>query len=508
MPFANPIRQELVRICGKEWVKDDPITLYAYRSDGLTLYTAPPLGVVYPGNTDELVRVVKLFHREQISFLPRGAGTGLSGGAVPREGSAILEMARFKEIHEVDLINRTITLGPGVVNLRISEHVKPQGYHFVPDPSSQKACTIGGNVSENSGGPHTLKYGVTVNHVLGLEVVLPDGEVVELGGKHHNQPGPDLLGLMIGSEGTFGVVTKIICRLTPNPEKAVTLLGVFDSVRGACDAVSGIIRNGTIPAAMELIDKTVIRAVEAALKPGFPQDAEAVLIVELEDLQDGIEEDAELVERMLQESGAQDVKRAKDEAERARIWRARKESFGAIGQISPSYYVQDGVIPRSKLPEVIDQIEAIGQKYNLTVANVFHAGDGNLHPLILFDYEDEEQVENTHKVGEEILQVCMGYGGTLSGEHGIGLEKRKLMGELYSETDLANMQTLRAFFNPDGRLNPSKIFPTPSRCAEAKHSPQAVPSESSPVGAGHARDLPADELDRSKLVARKSGIAV
>lgn len=508
MPFANPIRQELVRICGKEWVKDDPITLYAYRSDGLTLYTAPPLGVVYPGNTDELVRVVKLFHRELISFLPRGAGTGLSGGAVPREGSAILEMARFKEIHEVDLVNRTITLGPGVVNLRISEHVKPQGYHFVPDPSSQKACTIGGNVSENSGGPHTLKYGVTVNHVLGLEVVLPDGEVVELGGKHHNQPGPDLLGLMIGSEGTFGVVTKIICRLTPNPEKAVTLLGVFDSVRGACDAVSGIIRNGTIPAAMELIDKTVIRAVEAALKPGFPQDAEAVLIVELEDLQDGIEEDAELVERMLQESGAQDVKRAKDEAERARIWRARKESFGAIGQISPSYYVQDGVIPRSKLPEVIDQIEAIGQKYNLTVANVFHAGDGNLHPLILFDYEDEEQVENTHKVGEEILQVCMGYGGTLSGEHGIGLEKRKLMGELYSETDLANMQTLRAFFNPDGRLNPSKIFPTPSRCAEAKHSPQATPSESSPVGAGHARDLPADELDRSKLVARKSGIAV
>jgi len=508
MPFANPIRQELVRICGKEWVKDDPITLYAYRSDGLTLYTAPPLGVVYPGNTDELVRVVKLFHRELISFLPRGAGTGLSGGAVPREGSAILEMARFKEIHEVDLVNRTITLGPGVVNLRISEHVKPQGYHFVPDPSSQKACTIGGNVSENSGGPHTLKYGVTVNHVLGLEVVLPDGEVVELGGKHHNQPGPDLLGLMIGSEGTFGVVTKIMCRLTPNPEKAVTLLGVFDSVRGACDAVSGIIRNGTIPAAMELIDKTVIRAVEAALKPGFPQDAEAVLIVELEDLQDGIEEDAELVERMLQESGAQDVKRAKDEAERARIWRARKESFGAIGQISPSYYVQDGVIPRSKLPEVIDQIEAIGQKYNLTVANVFHAGDGNLHPLILFDYEDEEQVENTHKVGEEILQVCMGYGGTLSGEHGIGLEKRKLMGELYSETDLANMQTLRAFFNPDGRLNPSKIFPTPSRCAEAKHSPQAVPSESSPVGAGHARDLPADELDRSKLVARKSGIAV
>ena len=504
MPFAKPVRQKLDRICGKEWVKDDPITLYAYRSDGLTLYTAPPLGVVYPGSTGELVQVVKLFHREQISFLPRGAGTGLSGGAVPHEGSAIIEMARFKEIHEVDFVNRTITVGPGVVNLRISEHVKPHGYHFVPDPSSQKACTIGGNVSENSGGPHTLKYGVTVNHVLGLELVLPDGELVELGGKHHNLPGPDMLGLLIGSEGTFGIITKIVCRLTPNPEKAVTLLGVFGSVRGACDAVSGIIRNGTIPAAMELIDKTVIRAVEATLKPGFPQDAEAVLIVELEDLEDGIEEDAELVERLLRENGAQDVKRAKDEAERARIWRARKESFGAIGQLSPSYYVQDGVIPRSKLPEVVDQIAAIGQKYNLTVANVFHAGDGNLHPLILFDYEDAEQVENTHKVGEEILQVCMGYGGTLSGEHGIGLEKRKLMGELYSEADLENMQNVRAFFNPDGRLNPAKIFPTPSRCAETKRPTQVV----SPVGAGHARDLPSDELDRAKLVARKSGIVV
>ena len=307
---------------------------------------------------------------------------------------------------------------------------------------------------------------MTVNHVLGLELVLPDGELVEFGGKHHNLPGPDMLGLLIGSEGTFGIITKIVCRLTPNPEKAVTLLGVFDSVRGACDAVSGIIRNGTIPAAMELIDKTVIRAVEAALKPGFPQDAEAVLIVELEDLEDGIGEDAELVELLLRENGAQDVKRAKDEAERTRIWRARKESFGAIGQLSPSYYVQDGVIPRSKLPEVVDQIAAIGQKYNLTVANVFHAGDGNLHPLILFDYEDAEQVENTHKVGEEILKVCIGYGGTLSGEHGIGLEKRKLMGELYSEADLENMQNLRAFFNPDGRLNPAKIFPTPSRCAE------------------------------------------
>lgn len=490
MPFAPSIRQQLDRICGKEWVKDDPITLYAYRSDGLTLYTAPPMGVVYPGSTEELIRVVKLFHAEGITFLPRGAGTGLSGGAVPHEGSAILEMARFKDISDVDLVNRTITLGPGVVNLRISEHVKPHGYHFVPDPSSQKACTIGGNVAENSGGPHTLKYGVTVNHVLGLEMVLPDGELVTLGGKFHNMPGPDLLGLVIGSEGTFGIVTKVICRLTPNPEKAVTLLGVFGSVRGACDAVSAIIRNGTVPAAMELIDKTVIRAVEAALKPGFPQDAEAVLIVELEDLQDGIEVEAGLVEQMLRENGAQSVSRARDDAERARIWRARKESFGAIGQISPSYYVQDGVIPRSKLPEVIGKIEEIGKKYNLIVANVFHAGDGNLHPLILFNYENEEEVENTHHAGEEILRACLGYGGALSGEHGIGLEKRKLMTENYQELDLENMSWVREFFNPEGKLNPGKVLPTPGRCAESKIKTAE------------------GELQGSKLVARKSGIAV
>ncbi len=489
MPFPHALRQQLDQICGKEWVKDDPITLYTYRCDGLTLYTAPPLGVVYPGSTEELVQVVRLFHAEGISFLPRGAGTGLSGGAVPHEGSAIIEMARFKEISEVDWTNRTITLGPGVINLRITEHVKPHGFHFVPDPSSQKACTIGGNVAENSGGPHTLKYGVTVNHVLGLELVLPDGELVTLGGKFHNMPGPDLLGLIIGSEGTFGIVTKVICRLTPNPEKAVTLLGVFSSVRGACDAVSAIIRNGTIPAAMELIDKTVIHAVEAALKPGFPQDAEAVLIVELEDLEDGIEEEARLVEQMLADNGAQSVERARDEAARARIWRARKESFGAIGQLSPSYYVQDGVIPRSKLPEVIDAIEAIGRKHQLIVANVFHAGDGNLHPLILFNYESEEEIERTHQAGEEILQVCLKLGGALSGEHGIGLEKRKLMTDNYQEADLHNMAWVREFFNPDGKLNPGKVLPHPGRCAESK-----IPQPA--------------ELNAPKLVARKSGIAV
>lgn len=491
MAFAPHIREALLRICGDKWVKDDDVTLYTYRSDGLTLYTSMPMGIVYPANTQELVQVVRVLHQEKLTFLARGAGTGLSGGAVPDENTIIIEMARFKEVHDIDYVNRTITVGPGVVNLRISEKVRPNGYHFVPDPSSQKACTIGGNVAENSGGPHTLKYGVTVNHVLGMEMVLPDGELIEVGGDFHNQPGPDLLGLINGSEGTFGIVTKVTCRLTPNPEKAVTLLGVFDSVRGACDAVSAVIRSGTVPAALELIDKTVIYAVEQALKPGFPQDAEAVLIVELEDLIDGIDSEAAKVEQLLLENSAQKVERAKDDAARARIWRARKESFGAIGQISPSYYVQDGVIPRSKLPEVIEQVEAIGKKYNLTVANVFHAGDGNLHPLVLYNYADPDEVERTHHAGEEILRVCLAYGGALSGEHGIGLEKRKLMTDLYSEADLENMTWVRECFNPEGLLNPSKALPTPGRCGESKR----------PV---HI----ADDIAAPKMVARKSGVAV
>ena len=493
MSFESHIRVECVRILGKEWVKDDPITLYTYRCDGLTLYTAPPMGVVFPGTVHELASIVKLLHQHKISFIARGAGTGLSGGAIPQDGSVIIEMARFKEVHEVDLINRTITVGPGVINLRITEHVHSEGYHYAPDPSSQKACSIGGNVAENSGGPHTLKYGVTVNHVLGVEMVLPDGELVTLGGKHLGMPGPDMLGLVTGSEGTFGIITKIICRLTPNPENAVTMLGIYNSVRDACESVSSIIRHGIIPAAMEMLDKITIYAVEKALKPGFPLDAEAVLIVELDGLADGLDAEAEVVEKLLKDSGATTVKRARDEAERAKIWRARKEAFGAIGQISPSYYVQDGVIPRSKLPEVLDEIAEIGKKYGLTVANVFHAGDGNLHPLILYDYENPQEIEKAHLIGEEILSSCIRHGGTLSGEHGIGLEKAEWMSELYSGSSLDNMQNVRAFFNPENLLNPGKIFPQPGRCAESKSG--------TPPKAGAV-------LDKSKLVAAKSGIAV
>ncbi len=493
MSFEKNIRGECVRTLGKEWVKDDEVTLYTYRCDGLTLYTAPPMGVLFPGTVEELAAIVKLLHQHKISFIARGAGTGLSGGAIPQDGSVIIEMARFKEVHEVDMINRTITVGPGVINLRITEHVNADGYHYAPDPSSQKACTIGGNVAENSGGPHTLKYGVTVNHVLGVEMVLADGELVTLGANHFGLPGPDLLGLITGSEGTFGIISKIICRLTPNPEKAVTMLGIYKSVRDACESVSSIIGHGIIPAALEMLDRIMISAVEKALKPGFPLDAEAVLIVELDGLSDGLDAEAEVVEKLLKETGAITVNRARDEVERAKIWRARKEAFGAIGQISPSYYVQDGVIPRSKLPEVLDEISVIGKKHGLTVANVFHAGDGNLHPLILYDYENQQEVEKAHAIGEEILSSCIRHGGTLSGEHGIGIEKAEWMSELYSGNSLDNMQNVRAFFNPENLLNPGKIFPQPGRCAESKSG---------------TPPLQASALDKPKMVASKSGIAV
>ena len=476
MAFDPKIKNELIGIVGAQWVKDDPVTLYTYKSDALTLYSGMPMGVVFPENRDELVAIVKLLHSHRITFLPRGAGTGLSGGAIPKEESVILEMFRFRRIHEIDFLNRSISVGPGVVNLKISEQVKPNGYYYVPDPSSQKACTVGGNVAENSGGPHTLKYGVTVNHVLGIEAVLPNGDVVELGGKHWGSPGPDLLGLFIGSEGTFGVVTKVICRLTPIPEKVITFLGVFPSIRDACQAVSSTIRQGIIPAAMELIDNVIIQAVEKSIAPGFPLDAEAVLLVELEDLKEGIEEEAFRVAKILQDHNATDVRRAQSQEERALIWKARKEAFGAIGNLCPSYYVQDGVIPRSSLPEVLERVLAIGKKYNLTIANVFHAGDGNLHPLILYNYKDPQDIRNADKAGQEILSICASVGGSLSGEHGIGLEKIDLMSHIFTETDLNNMTWIRSFFNPDNLLNPGKIFPTPGKCMETKfvHSKSGV----------------------------------
>lgn len=468
MPFPSEVRHQLVAILGETHVKDDPVTLYSYRADGLTLHPATPMGVVFPGTVEELQGVVRLLSGQGISFLPRGAGTGLSGGAIPSQGSVIIEMFRFDHIGEIDVVNRQVTVGPGVVNIHVSQAAAAKGLCFVPDPSSQKACTIGGNVAENSGGPHTLKYGVTTNHILAMDVVLPDGELVHLGGPTWGVPGPDLLGLFVGSEGTFGIVTSVTCRLTPLPERVETLLGIFSSVTDACNTVSEIIRQGIVPAALEMIDKIVISATERTIQAGFPTDAEAVLIIELEDLTDGMEEEAAAIREICKRNNAREVRQAEDEAQRARIWAARKGAFAAIGSLSPSFYTQDGVIPRAKLPEVLDRVLKVGEKHGLLIANVFHAGDGNLHPLILYDCHNEDQVKAVHEAGREILEICLEMGGSLSGEHGIGLEKAHLMGGVFNDTDLDNMLRVRAAFNGNNFLNPGKIFPSPSRCAETK----------------------------------------
>lgn len=468
MTFKVEVKNKLINILGPEWVKDDDVTLFVYQCDGLTLHPSLPMGVLFPENSDQVIAIINCLRENNISYLPRGAGTGLSGGAIPEKNSVILEMVRMNKIHYVDYINRVICVGPAVVNLRISECVREKGYQYVPDPSSQKACTIGGNVAENAGGPHTLKYGVTVNHIVGLEVILPNGEMIELGGDYFGIPGPDLLGLFIGSEGTFGIVTKVICRLTPLPEKIITMYGIYDNVRDACETVSKTIRSGIIPAAMEMLDKVVLEAVEKAMHPGFPVGAEAILIVEIEDVKESIQSEADSITKIMRECRAVDIKIAENEEERAIIWKARKGAFSSIGKISPSYYTQDGVIPRSKLPEILDGIKEISKKFNLIIANVFHAGDGNLHPLILYDSNNEIEIQNTFEAGAQILKLCVESGGALSGEHGIGLEKKHLMHTVFSDNDLRNMANIRIGFNPDSLLNPNKILPTPGCCGEVK----------------------------------------
>jgi glycolate oxidase len=458
--------KDLADIVGARWVKTDHITRFTYQTDALPLFPKIPLAIVLPQNKNQVAAVVKYLHDNHIFFLARGAGTGLSGGAIPVEESVIIDMARMDRILEWDEINRTIDVEPGVVNIHISKYLAAHGYYFVPDPSSQNACTVGGNVAENSGGPHTLKYGVTLNHVLALEVILPDGTEITLGTDTWGLPGPDLLGLFIGSEGTFGIVTKIKCRITPLPQSVRTLLCAFSNIDDACRAVSEIIAAGIIPAALELIDALVIQAVEQTIQPGFPLDAAAVLLIELEELEGAIDAELSQVKLIAEENHACMMRLATEEKERSLLWKARKEAFGALGKISPAYYTQDGVIPRSKLPEVLRQIMQQASIYGLRIANVFHAGDGNLHPLILYDSQNPQQIEKAWKLGEEILEICLKFGGALSGEHGIGLEKTFLMDKAFSPATLNEMKAVRTFFNRHGLLNPHKVIPTPGMCSE------------------------------------------
>lgn len=460
---------ELAKIVGVGNVLSAREDLIVYECDGHTLDKAPPDVVVFPTSTEQVVEIVKFAYREKVPFVGRGAGTGLSGGALSLHGGIVIEFCKMNRILEIDYENKRAVVEPGLVNLHLSEALSEQGYYYVPDPSSQASCTIGGNIAENSGGPHTLKYGVTTNHVLGLEVVLPDGEVIQVGGKMEDPLGYDLTGILVGSEGTFGLVTKAIVRIMRKPEAVKTLLGIFDTVDDASSTVSGIIARGIIPGALEMMDNLVIQAVEAATQIGYPLDAGAVLIIELDGFKEGMEELADQIIQVCKENRVREVRIARSEEERAIIWKGRKGAFSAIGRLSPTYYTQDGVIPRTRLPEVLRKIAEISQKYGLRIPNVFHAGDGNLHPLILFDLRDKKQVEKALEAGREILKVCVDVGGSITGEHGIGIEKNNYMPWIFTPEDLEAMHRVKAVFNPDNLLNPGKVFPTSKGCsAEAK----------------------------------------
>ncbi len=464
------IVRELQNLLGPRGVLHEDADLALYEYDG-SIEKGRPDFVVFPRTTDDVVAIAKLATREGIPFAPRGAGTGLSGGAVAEQGGIIVAMSRMNKILGIDAANLRAVVQPGVVNADISTAVAQYGLYYVPDPSSQKACTIGGNVAENSGGPHCLAYGVTTNHTLGLEVVLSDGTVIET---DVNAPGYDLTGLLVGSEGTLGIVTKIVIRLVPLAEMVRTLLVSFSSVETASEAVSAIIASGTIPAAIEMMDNTSIIAVEAAKHCGYPTDAGAVLLIDVEGLRDGLDDSITRIADICKANGAFEVRIAQSAQERDKYWAGRKGAFGAMGRLAPSYYVQDGVIPRSQLPQVLHQVNEIGAKYHLRIANVFHAGDGNLHPLILFDDRDEQVTEQVIAAGNEIIQACIDAGGSITGEHGVGIEKRDLMARLFDAPTLAAMLRVKAAFNPDNLLNPCKAFPASKMCLEVSHKRRAA----------------------------------
>ena len=453
-------------LLGPDAVLTAPSDLTVYECDGFTIEKNKPDVVVFPTSTEQVVQIVKLCNEHDVPFLARGAGTSLAGGCLPVGGGVMIALTRMKRILEVNYRDRYAIVEPGVVNLWLTNHIKGQGYHYAPDPSSQGACTIGGNVATNSGGPHTLKYGVTVNHVLGVELVLPDGEVVRTGGPVEDTPGYDLTGVIVGSEGTFGIVTKIWVRITRNPTAYRTLLGIFETVDDATNTISDIIGAGIVPAALEMMDNLTLQAVEAAFKFGFPLDAEAVLIMEVDGLEAGLDAEADRITAIAQKNKAREVRRAKNDAERLMIWKCRKQAFGAFGRLGSSFCTQDGVVPRTKLPHMLREIKRIGNKYNLRIANVFHAGDGNLHPIIIFDERDPDQVKRVLAASHDLLDECIRLGGSVTGEHGIGVEKIDFMPKMFSPEDLSMMLRLRSVFNPHNRCSPAKMFPTAGACIE------------------------------------------
>ena len=480
--FSFGIARKLRRIVGADAVLDRAEDLMLYEYDG-SLARGFPQFVVFPQSTQQVSEIVKLANRDGLAIVPRGAGTGLSGGSIARRGGIVLAFARMNRILEIDVPNLRATVQPGVVNLDLSNALAPHGFYFAPDPSSQKACTIGGNVAENSGGPHTLALGVTVNHITGLEVVLPDGGIAQLGGKAGAAAGYDLTGFFVGSEGTLGIATAITVKITRLPEAVATLLAIYNDVQDAANTVVALTSEGITPAAIEMLDGWTLRAVEAAVHAGYPLDSAAVLLIELEGLREVVDEQAAVVSQLCRRSGAREVRRARDDHERQLLWKGRKTAFGAIGRISPSYYVQDGVIPRTRIPETLRKIEEVGKKYSLTIGNIFHAGDGNLHPLILFDARSEDETRRTLDAGREILDFCIGVGGSITGEHGVGMEKQDLMCTLFSDSELEVMRRLRNAFNPDSVLNPQKVLPGARTCREAVAPGHASVEAPVPTGA-------------------------
>ena len=464
------IVRELSELLGERNVLHTPYDLMLYEYDASIERSSPDI-VVLPASTEEVAAIVKIAARHHIPVVPRGAGTGLSGGAVPVYGGIVIVFARMNRILEVDYKNLRAVVQPGLVNLHLSNALTPEGFYYVPDPSSQRSCTIGGNVGENAGGPHTLIYGVTTNHVLGLEIVTADGEILQVGGWTPDTPGYDLTGLIIGSEGTLCIVTKIIVRMVHLAEAVKTMVAVFDTMDDASNTVSEIISSGVIPAAIEMMDQMILQAVEADSHAGYPLDAASVLLMEAEGMTESVSEQVEQIVRICEKYHARSVRIAANEEERQRFWAGRKNAFGAVGRICPQFYVQDGVVPRTKLPFVLRRVGEICASYGLRVGNVFHAGDGNLHPLILSDSQVPGEVERVRQAGHEILQVCAEAGGTITGEHGVGIEKQEEMALIFSPLDLRIMQQVREAWNPEQLFNPGKLFPQPGRCAEVKQLP-------------------------------------
>ena len=469
--MKKEIIDKLRRVLQTSAVVDDETELLVYECDGLPLFKNKPDVVVFPTTTAQVAQIVSIANEYGIPFLPRGAGTGLSGGALAAEGGILIELQRMNRILSIDVENRIAVVQPGVVNLHISQAAAPYGLYYAPDPSSQMSCSIGGNVAENSGGPHCLKYGMTTNHILAIEAVTSGGDIIRLGNPAGEMIGMDLIGAIVGSEGTFAIVTEITVRLLPKPQAVKTLLAAFHSVEECSQTVSYVIAAGIVPSALEFVDAKTIEAVEASVyKAGYPLDAVAALLIEVDGFREGLDETSQAIVDICRRNNAYEVRVAKDDDERARLWLGRKGAFGAMGRLAPDMITMDAVIPRTRLPEVLVAIDGMSERYGLAVANVFHAGDGNLHPLILFDSRHPDQVEKIFGMSEEIMKLCVDVGGSLSGEHGIGFEKKDFMDLVFSEADLDTMMRVKRVFNPHGRLNPAKIFPSRRGCTEVgKH---------------------------------------